>query len=50
MVRDVPQVTDRIYELRKEGGNLPQDMWTEDECYEAIKSLSTKEGGLRHDD
>ena len=47
---DVPQVTELIYELRKEGVNLPQDILTEDECYEAIKSLFTKEGGLRHDD
>lgn len=36
---DVPQVTELIYELRKEGVDLPQDILTEDECYEALKAL-----------
>ncbi len=43
---DVPQVTELIYELRKEGIDLPQDILTEDECYEAIKSLFSKERGV----
>ena len=47
---DVPQVTELIYELRKEGVDLPQDILTEEECYEAIKSLFAKEGGVGHDD
>ena len=47
---DVPQVTELIYELRKEGVDLPQDILTEEECYEAIKSLFIKEGGVGHDD
>ena len=45
---DVPQVTELIYELRKEGVALPQDILTEEECYEALKglldSLPKKEG------
>ena len=36
---DVPQVTELIYELRKEGIDLPQDILTEDECCEALKKL-----------
>ena len=36
---DVPQVTELIYELRKEGIDLPQDILTVDECYEALKKL-----------
>ncbi len=36
---DVPQVTELIYELRQEGIDLPQDILTEDECYEALKKL-----------
>ncbi len=47
---DVPQVTELIYELRKEGVDLPQDILTEEECYEVIKSLFIKEGGVGHDD
>ncbi len=39
---DVPQVTELVYELRKEGVDLPQDILTEEECYEAIKGLLTK--------
>ncbi|MGI5893369.1 MAG: energy-coupling factor transporter ATPase [Candidatus Merdivicinus sp.] len=36
---DVPQVTELVYELRKEGVPLPQDILTEEECYEALKGL-----------
>ena len=36
---DVPQVTELIYELRQEGIDLPLDILTEDECYEALKKL-----------
>ena len=36
---DVPQVTELVYELRQEGIDLPQDILTEDECYEALKKL-----------
>ncbi len=36
---DVPQVTELIYELRKEGIDLPQDILTEDECCEALEKL-----------
>jgi energy-coupling factor transport system ATP-binding protein len=36
---DVPQVTELVYELRKEGIDLPQDILTEDECYQALKKL-----------
>ena len=39
---DVPQLTELFYELRKEGVDLPQDILTEEECYEAIKGLVTK--------
>lgn len=39
---DVPQVTELVYELRKEGVPLPQDILTEEECYEAIKGLFAK--------
>lgn len=43
---DVPQVTELIYELRKEGIDLPQDILTEEECYEALKSLFQDERGV----
>lgn len=36
---DVPQVTELIYELRKEGLDLPDDVLTEDECVEVLKNL-----------
>ena len=36
---DVPQVTELVYELRKAGVDLPLDILTEDECYEALKKL-----------
>ncbi len=36
---DVPQVTELIYELRKEGVDLPQDILTEEECCEALRKL-----------
>ncbi len=38
---DVPQVTELVYELRQEGIDLPQDILTEDECYQALKKLLT---------
>lgn len=39
---DVPQVTELIYELKKEGIDLPDDILTEDECVEALKELLVK--------
>ncbi len=42
---DVPQVTEFIYELRKEGVDLPQDILTEEECYEALKRLLGRPAG-----
>lgn len=36
---DVPQVTELVYELRKEGIDLPLDILTEEECYKALKKL-----------
>lgn len=36
---DVPQVTELIYELKKEGLDLPDDVLTEDECVEVLKKL-----------
>lgn len=36
---DVPQVTELIYELKKEGLDLPDDVLTEDECVEVLKNL-----------
>ncbi len=36
---DVPQVTELVYELRQEGIDLPQDILTEEECYQALKRL-----------
>ncbi|MDY2713069.1 MAG: ATP-binding cassette domain-containing protein, partial [Candidatus Faecivivens sp.] len=36
---DVPQVTELVYELRKEGIDLPLDILTEEECYQALKKL-----------
>ena len=38
---DVPQVTELVYELRKAGVDLPLDILTEDEGYEALKKLLT---------
>ena len=38
---DVPQVTELVHELRKAGVDLPLDILTEDECYEALKKLLT---------
>ena len=38
---DVPQVTELVYELWKAGIDLPLDILTEDECYEALKKLLT---------
>ncbi len=36
---DVPQVTELVYELRKAGVDLPQNILTEDACYQALKKL-----------
>ena len=36
---DVPQVTELVYELRKEEIDLPLDILTEEECYQALKKL-----------
>ncbi len=36
---DVPQVTELIYELKKEGISLPDGILTEDECVKAIMGL-----------
>ena len=36
---DVPQVTELVHELRAEGVPLPDDILTEDECFEALKKL-----------
>jgi energy-coupling factor transport system ATP-binding protein len=36
---DVPQVTELVYELRKEGIDIPADIIYEDECVEAIMKL-----------
>ncbi len=41
---DVPQVTELIYELRKEGINLPNDILSEEECYQVLKKLLTASG------
>ena len=38
---DVPQVTELVYELRQAGIDLPQDILTEEECYQALKGLLT---------
>ena len=36
---DVPQVTELAYELRKSGIDIPDDILTEDECYECLSKL-----------
>ena len=36
---DVPQVTELAYELRKSGVDIPMDVLTVDECFEALKGL-----------
>lgn len=36
---DVPQVTELVYELRKEGYDLPADIITRDQCAAAIEKL-----------
>lgn len=36
---DVPQTTELMYELSKEGYNLPKDVLTEDECMKALTTL-----------
>ena len=44
---DVPQVTELVYELRQAGIDLPQDILTEDECYQALKELLTASANKR---
>lgn len=39
---DVPQATELIYELRKAGYKLPEDIITAEECVEAIAGLLSK--------
>ncbi len=39
---DVPQVTELVYELRAEGVPLPEDILTEDECFQALRDLLTQ--------
>lgn len=39
---DVPQVTELVHELRKEGFELPADIITEQECVEALMKLFGK--------
>ncbi|MBE6858162.1 MAG: energy-coupling factor transporter ATPase [Ruminococcus sp.] len=39
---DVPQVTELVHELRKEGFKLPADIITEEECVEALMKLFGK--------
>lgn len=36
---DVPQVTELVWMLRKDGYNLPDDIIFEDECVQAIEKL-----------
>ncbi|RPF47655.1 energy-coupling factor transport system ATP-binding protein [Hydrogenoanaerobacterium saccharovorans] len=36
---DVPQATELVYELRKAGYNIPQDIISEEECIEALEKL-----------
>ncbi len=40
---DVPQVTELVWELRKAGYDVPQDIISEEECAEAIKRLFERE-------
>ena len=39
---DVPQVTELIWELQKQGIDLPNEIITEDECVEALEKLLPK--------
>ncbi len=39
---DVPQTTELIYELRKAGYNLPEDIISEEQCIEAVLTLFKK--------
>lgn len=40
---DVPQVTELVHELRKEGFSLPAEIISEDECVEALMKLFGRE-------
>lgn len=44
---DVPQSTELVYELRKEGFDLPAGIITEEECIEAIDRLLREKGVAR---
>lgn len=39
---DVPQVTELVYELRKEGMDIPADIISEDECVEQLLKVMNK--------
>ncbi len=41
---DVPQVTELVWRLRKDGYDLPADIITEDECVEALDRLLAQRG------
>ena len=41
---DVPQATELIYELRREGYNLPDNVLTEEECVKALTLLFSRKG------
>lgn len=41
---DVPQVTELMYELRKEGVDVPQDILTIDEAYDVLSAFFHREG------
>lgn len=40
---DVPQVTELVWELRRAGFDIPQDIITEDECADALEKLFSKQ-------
>ena len=44
---DVPQVTESVDELRQAGSDQPQDILTENECYQALKELLTASANKR---
>jgi len=44
---DVPQATEIVYELRKCGIDLPDDIITDEECVEALASLLSKKGEVQ---
>jgi len=44
---DVPQATEIVYELKKCGIDLPDDIITDEECVEALASLLSKKGEVQ---